>query len=124
MPCSRRNAAYAGTPAAVRRNSSSIAGSGSPPARSVSSRSRSVATTRGTVTIAPSLPPAGRGRLGREQRDQVVDRDRLDQVVVEAGRLGAPAIRVLAVAGDRDQPQRAAALGPQPAGELVAVHHR
>ena len=68
---------------------------------------------------------ASRPSSSFSRASSIVELDRLDQMLVEAGVEGTPAIRAAAVAGQRDQddPPRAR-IGAQRAGELVAVHRR
>src|SRR5262245_57282935 len=57
--------------------------------------------------------------------EQLAEVDRLDEVMLEPGGVGALAVGVLAIAGERDQARgREARIRAEPARDLVAVHHR
>src|SRR5207248_10754270 len=106
-----------------------------PSARSVSGQSSMTSRLKGPApmrclgavnpvgNIGKRRAGSGRGRGGGEQVFDGGGVHRFDEVVVEAGRAGAGAVLVLAVAGQGDE-QR---LGPGPraaqaAGDFVAVH--
>src|SRR5262249_20451469 len=66
-----------------------------------------------------------RSQRGGKEAAEGIGQDGLGDVVVEAGLVGAAAVILLAVAGERDQDRsREAGLLPQPAGNVVAVDFR
>src|SRR5438270_2873536 len=71
-------------------------------------------------------PPGLRSGGGPgEQEDQGLEIDGLDQVMVEPRLAGPPSVLLMTVAGDGDDAGvPAAVLGPEHAGDLVAVHPR
>src|SRR5262245_3762202 len=78
----------------------------------------------GQALICPqdTTPPAG-STLG-DGAQQVLERDRLGEVEVEAGLATADAVLLQAVSGEGHQPERLGDQIPQAPRQLVAVHHR